>query len=64
MPMDKFFIAPYDKNSGLNTAVRPWLIPDEAFADLTNAYQFRGRVRKRFGGRYQGATWMNSRLRV
>lgn len=52
MAIDRFFIAPYDQNSGLQTNVRPWLIPDEAFASLSNAYVFRGRVRKRFGSRY------------
>ncbi len=50
MPTDRFLIAPYDSNSGLQTDVRPWIIPDEAFSRLDNAYVFRGRVRKRFGG--------------
>lgn len=49
---DRFFIAPYDANSGLRLDVKPWLIPDEAFSILKNAYVFRGRVRKRFGTRY------------
>jgi len=47
MPSDRFMIAPFDK--GLQENVRPWLISDDAFAELTNAYVFRGRVRKRFG---------------
>ena len=49
----------------------PWLIPDDAFARLNNAYVFRGRVRKRFGGRLlQGSTptvgyeQLQSRLRI
>ncbi len=46
---DRFMIAPI--NSGVQTDVRPWLIPDDAFQTLTNAYVFRGRVRKRFGSR-------------
>jgi hypothetical protein len=45
--MDKFLIAPL--NSGLQTDQKPFLIPDDAFANLNNAYIFRGRVRKRFG---------------
>lgn len=45
--MDKFLIAPL--NSGLQTDQKPFLIPDDAFAQLENAYIFRGRVRKRFG---------------
>jgi hypothetical protein len=49
---NRFFIAPYDANSGLRTDVKPWLIPDEAFSLMKNAYVFRGRVRKRFGTRY------------
>jgi hypothetical protein len=47
---DRFMIAPYADSSGLQTNVRPWIIPDEAFSQLNNAYVFRGRVRKRFGG--------------
>ena len=52
MPMDRFLIAPM--NSGLQTNLAPWLIPDEAFAQLNNAYCFRGRIRKRFGSMYMG----------
>lgn len=47
MAVDRFMIAPLE--SGLQQNVRPWLIPDDAFAQLNNAYIFRGRVRKRFG---------------
>lgn len=61
---DRFFIAPYDENSGLQTNVKPWLIPDEAFSELSNAYVFRGRVRKRFGSRWIGDDPLVSRLRV
>lgn len=38
-------------NSGMQTDRKPWLIPDDAFEQLYNAYVFRGRVRKRFGSR-------------
>lgn len=62
--MDKFYIAPYDKESGLDTSVKPFLIPDTAFSELNNAYVFRGRVRKRFGARWFGNTQFSSRLRV
>ena len=62
---DKFFIAPYDTESGLQNNVRPWLIPDTAFAECNNAYVWRGRVRKRFGSRWLDATTsLSSRLRV
>jgi hypothetical protein len=64
MPGDRFFIAPYDKSSGLQTNYRPFAIPDEAFSELNNAYVFRGRVRKRFGSRWIGNDALSSRLRV
>lgn len=47
MPFDRFMIAPI--NSGLQTDLRPWLIPDDAFQSMNNVYVFRGRIRKRFG---------------
>lgn len=64
MASDRFFIAPYDSNSGLQKNVRPWLIPDQAWAELTNAYVFRGRTRKRFGSRWLGNTQLESRFRI
>jgi len=64
MPYDRFFIAPFDKNSGLQNDVKPFLIPDEAFARCNNAYQWRGRVRKRFGSRWLGATQNLTRLKI
>jgi hypothetical protein len=61
---DRFFIAPYDQESGVHTDVKPWLVPDTAFAELTNAYVFRGRVRKRFGSRWLSDTSLGTRLRI
>ncbi len=63
---DRFFIAPFDKESGLTNNVKPWLIPDQAFSTLENAYVFRGRVRKRFGSTWlgDGVSQTSSRLRV
>lgn len=61
---DRFFIAPYDSESGQQTNLRPWLIPDTAFEELTNAYVFRGRVRKRFGSRWMGNSSLLSRFRI
>jgi hypothetical protein len=58
MPYDRFLIAPI--NTGLQTDLRPWLIPDDAFQELTNAYVFRGRVRKRFGSRFMGSGWSSA----
>lgn len=54
MPEQRFLIAPL--NNGLVNDVRPWLIPDDAFARLNNAYVYRGRVRKRFGGTLMNTT--------
>lgn len=48
MPSQRFLIAPL--KGGLQTDVRPWLLPENAFAELRNMYVFRDRVRKRFGG--------------
>lgn len=52
MAYDRFLIAPL--STGLETDKRPWMIPDDAFAELENAYVFRGRVRKRFGSTFTG----------
>jgi len=46
---DRFFIGPY--NSGLIRDRKPFLLPDEAFSTMRNAYVFRDRTRKRFGAR-------------
>ena len=64
MAIDRFLIAPYDEKSGLRTNVRPWLIPDQAFSSLSNAYVYRGRVRKRFGSRFFQDDQLLSRFRV
>lgn len=64
MAYDRFLIAPFDENSGLNTSLRPWQIPDQAFATMDNMYVFRGRIRRRFGSRYVGGTSLTTRLKV
>lgn len=51
-------------NSGLENNLEPFLIPEDAFQFLTNAYVWRGRVRKRFGYYYLGLTELASRLRI
>lgn len=50
--MDRFLIAPFE--TGLQLNLRPWLIMDDAFEQLKNAYIWRGKVRKRFGAKYTG----------
>lgn len=62
MQFDRFLIAPFE--SGLRTNVKPFLIPEDAFERLDNAYVFRGRVRKRFGSRYLGTSQTQTRLRI
>jgi hypothetical protein len=49
MARQRFIIAPIE--TGLQDNVKPWLIPDDAFKTLKNAYVYRGRLRKRFGSR-------------
>lgn len=69
MAFDRFFIGPLQ--TGLQKNLKPFLIADDAFELLQNAYTFRGRVRKRFGQRLMGTGWTSavteplfSRLRV
>lgn len=47
MPLDRFLVAPYQ--TGLQNDMSPWMIPDDAFDELNNAYVYHGRIRKRFG---------------
>lgn len=69
--MDRFYIGQID-GSGLQTNLKPYAIPDNAFTNLNNAFVFRGRVVKRFGASLlQGSTpptegyeQLQSRLRI
>ncbi|MHA1401151.1 MAG: ubiquitin-activating E1 FCCH domain-containing protein [Candidatus Heimdallarchaeaceae archaeon] len=45
--MSKLFIGPYE--SGLQRDKEPWLLPNEAFPTLEDAYVWRGRVKKKEG---------------
>lgn len=56
---DRFYVGMVDPNASLQTNLKPFAIPDTAFASLTNAYIFRGRVRKRFGARLMQGTTAN-----
>jgi hypothetical protein len=64
MSTDRFYIGPYDSESGLENDIKPFLLPEGAFAELNNAYCWRGRIRKRFGTRWMGETQQTTRLRV
>lgn len=48
-PLQKFLIAPL--KSGQQSNVKPWLIANDAYESLRNAYTWRGRVKKRVGAR-------------
>ena len=60
MAYDRFLIAPME--SGLATDVKAWLIPEDAFARLNNAYINKGIVRKRFGSQLMGMSSATSLL--
>ena len=68
MAYDKFLIAPLD--SGLRLDLKPWMISNDSYAQLDNAYMFRGRVVKRFGSKLMGSgaptgkEQLHSRLRI
>ena len=62
MAMDRFLIAPISE--GLDKSLKPFLIADDAWAELNNAYLFRGRLRKRFGSTYTGTTAQESQCRI
>lgn len=52
---NRFYIGQV-QGSGLETDLRPYAISENAFTLLNNAYVFRGRVRKRFGGQLMYGT--------
>lgn len=60
----RYLIAPL--NEGLVNNLEPWLIPEDAFQELQNAYVWRGRVKKRWGSTYieDNASQLSSRLRI
>ena len=62
MPLKSFLIGPV--NSGIQRNLEPWLIPEDAFEFMTNAFIFRGRVKKRFGTSLLGGTFPLSQLRI
>ena len=62
--LQKFLIGYVGSDSGLESDVKPWLLPDNAFARLDNAYVFRGRVKKRFGSSNLSTSYLSSRLRI
>jgi len=64
MALQRFLIAPLKE--GLVNNLKPWLIPDDAYQELKNAYVFRGRLKKRWGTKYidDNTSQLASRLRI
>jgi len=69
MAQDRFLIAPIKE--GLRTDLESWMLPEDAFAKLENAYMHEGLIRKRVGSTYTGDGWTTavtqplfSRLRI
>lgn len=62
MATDRFLIGYADNQTGLQTNVKPWILPDNAYSNLYNCYVFRGRTRKRFGSIWMGTSQLNTRL--
>ena len=50
--MPKLFIGPYE--TGVQRNVEPFMLPNEAFPTLTDAYVWRGRVKKKEGYSFVG----------
>ena len=61
--MPKLFIGPYE--AGLQKDLEPWMLPNDAFPVLEDAYVWRGRVKKKeaysFVGRLHTAGVKKSR---
>ena len=62
MAYDRFLIAPF--KTGLENDLEPWLLPEDAFEIMEDAYVFRGRVKKRFGYNLLNDSVLSSRLRI
>lgn len=60
--MSKFLIA--DFQTGLETDKEPFLLPQDAFPLLEDAYLFRGRIERKFGFNLFDGGQFNSRLRI
>lgn len=63
---DRFFIGPM--TGGVQGNLKPWMISDQAYEVLRNMYEWRGRLKKRFGTNFTTGSsdnvTLNSRLRI
>lgn len=62
MSIKSYLISSFD--IGQKNDIEPWLLPEQAFESLEDAYVWRGRVKKRWGYSLIGGTDLNSRLRI
>lgn len=62
MPPQPYLIAPI--GSGIRRDLEPFLIPEDSFETLEDAYVWRGRLKKRWGYSLMGASQLESRLRI
>lgn len=60
--LQQYLVGPYE--TGEQNNLEPWILPEDAFQQLEDAYVWRGRVRKRFGYSLLGGTDLKSRLRI
>ena len=61
MPLKSYLVGP--QSEGWQNNIEPFYLPEEAYAQLEDAYIWRGRVRKRFGYHYIGINDLTSRFR-
>ena len=54
MSLTPIYISGYSENSGYETDKKPFMLPDQAFPTLENAYVWRNRVKKREGNELLG----------
>jgi len=62
MSVKSYLIAPFQ--TGLEKDKQPWLLTEDAFEILEDAYIWRGRVKKRYGTSLIGSDYLTSRLRI
>lgn len=62
MTLKRFLVGPFE--AGKQNNIEPWLLPEDAFQQLLDAYVWRGRVKKRFGYSLIGASDLQSRLKI
>ncbi len=62
----RFLVAPM--TGGVQTDLKPWMISDQAYENLVNCFEWRGRIKKRFGTLHtegdSSVTQFNSRMRT